>query len=63
MPLTDQDMTIYAQIQHLRKMKRELQLAIQSLQSLLPDRDPTERRPCYVIHPKTGEREEVKMCR
>jgi hypothetical protein len=61
MTLTDQDMTIWAQIQHLRKVKKEIDLMIQSLHSLLPDRNPMEHRPVYVLNPKTGKREEVQM--
>ena len=61
MMLTDQHITIHAQIQHLRKVKREIDLMIQSMKSLLPDRDPTEHRPVYVLHPITGKREEVQM--
>lgn len=61
MTITDQHITIHAQIQHLRKVKKELDLMIQSLKSLLPDRKPTEHRPVYVLHPKTGKREEVQM--
>lgn len=56
---SDQHLIIHAQIQHLRKMRKELDLLIQSLMSLLPDRDPTKRRPVYVFNPKTGKKEEI----
>jgi len=61
MTLSDHHITIFAQIQHLQKVKREIDLMIQSLRSLLPDRKPGERRPVYVLNPKTGKREEVPM--
>ena len=56
---TDQHLLIQSQIQHLRKVRKEIDLSIQSLQSLLPDRDPTERQPAYVLNPKTGKKEKI----
>ena len=57
--MSDRDMKTWATIDHLKKMRRELDLNIRALESTLPEHDPTERQKMVLINPKTGKREYI----
>lgn len=56
MTVKDFGMLVQAQIQHLRKVRNEIDLTIRALRSLLPDKQPDDRRQFYVLDPN-GKRE------
>jgi hypothetical protein len=52
-------MSIARLAQVASRLEKEIRLLRQDLISLLPDRDPTEKRPIYLINPYTGKKERV----
>ena len=50
-PMSERDSQTWAAIQHLKKLRKELDLNIRALESTLPDRKPTEKQPMYVLTP------------
>ena len=57
MTVKDLAMQIHAQIHHLRQVRRELDLTIQALRSLLPDRGADDRRQYFMVNPDNGKKE------